>query len=253
MVQFSSDEAKNKSMKERFEYIYKYGNFAVGNLSFPLELGADEKISDRIVKHFGKQLTLEYEPPEHPDDDDKDVYGKVKKNTAYHYANDLSADAGDVIFAPIGGLCKANQRENRGYEYTICTSYNGNNFDYTKDGYLVKISCSSASYISSATPTVVKKGDWLGLVADNIAVNHTAPSSDNDVENEDIFADKLFPCSTLTNYRSIGSNEFTAPSPDGNYIHIEMYKLPCDFTDKSDIEKNVIAPELFFDYSKEEK
>jgi hypothetical protein len=138
MVQFSTDAAKNKSMKERFEYIYKYGNFAVGNLSFPLELNADETISDRIVKHFGKQLVLKYEPPEPSDDTDKDVYGKVKKNTAYHYANDLSADAGDVIFAPIGGLCKASQRENRGYEYTICTSYNGNNFDYTKDGYLVK-------------------------------------------------------------------------------------------------------------------
>ena len=32
---------------------------------------------------------------------------------------------------------------------------------------------------------------------------------------------------------------------------MEMYKLPCDFTKKEEIEKNVMAPELFFDYSKE--
>jgi hypothetical protein len=116
----------------------------------------------------------------------------------------------------------------------------------------VKISCSSASYISSSTPKVVTKGDWLGLVADNIEVNYKTPKSDNDTENEDLFADKLFPCSTSTNYSSIGKNKFEVPKPQQNHIHIEMYKLPCDFTDKADIEKNVLAPELFFDYSKEE-
>lgn len=249
MVRFDADDAKNNLMKEQYEYIYKYGNFAVGNLSFPLELGDDEKIADRIVKHFGKQAALEYHPPE--PDEDKTVYGTVSKSAAYHYANDLSANAGDIIYAPINGLCKAKQRDNRGYEYTICTSYNGNDFDLTKAGYLVKISCSSASYISSAAPKVVKKGDWLGLVADNIEVNYKTPETANDTENEDIFADKLFPCSTLTDYHSIGGDEFAIPEPTGNHIHIEMYKLPCDFTNKADIEKNVLAPELFFDYSKE--
>jgi len=105
MVRFDADDAKNNLMKEQYEYIYKYGNFAVGNLSFPLELGDDEKIADRIVKHFGKQAALEYHPPK--PGEDKTVYGKVSKSAAYHYANDLSAYAGDVIYAPINGLCKA--------------------------------------------------------------------------------------------------------------------------------------------------
>jgi hypothetical protein len=251
MVRFDADDSKNKSMKERYEYVYKYGNFAVGNLSFPLELADGETIADRISKHFGKQLSLEYTPPEPPDDASDKVFGKVTSHATYHYANDLSADSGDVIYAPIGGLCKVKQEESRGYEYTICTSYTGNEFDFSKDGYLVKISCSSASYISSSTPKVVTKGDWLGLVADNIEVNYITPKSDNDMENEDLFADKLFPCSTSTNYSSIGRNKFEVPKPQQNHIHIEMYKLPCDFTDKADIEENVLAPELFFDYSKE--
>ncbi len=89
------------------------------------------------------------------------------------------------------------------------------------------------------------------MVADNIEVNYKTPETANDTENEDIFADRLFPCSTLTDYHSIGGDEFAIPEPTGNYIHIEMYKLPCDFTNKADIEKNVLAPELFFDYSQE--
>jgi len=256
MIEFDSDDLKNANMKERYEYIYRYGNFAVGNLAFPLELQSGEVISDRIAKHFGKQVALEYTPPDRPDDDEDNVYGTVSKKTAYHYAVDLSADNGDIIYCPISGLCKVKQREKRGFEYSICTSYNGNNFDFTnfdftKEGYLVKISCSKAAYIPTAAPKIVKQGDWLGIVGKNMEVNYEIPDMDNDTENEDIFADKLFPCSTLTDYHSIGKKKFEIPETTQDYIHIEMYKLPCDFNDKSDIEKNVLDPELFFDYLKE--
>lgn len=251
IIRFSDDDAENKVMKERFDYTYKYGNFAVSMLSFPLELSSDEKISDRITKHFGKQLSLKYTPPEHPDDSDKDVFGTVSKNETYHYATDISADDGDIIFSPITGLCKVTQRDERGYEYVISTSYTGNDFDFTKSGYLVKISCSSSTFISPGTPTEVTQGNSIGKVAHNTSANYNISPKDNDSENEDIFADKLFPCSASTDYHSIEENEFDIPEPSTDHIHMELYKLPCDFTDANSIEENVLAPELFFDYSNE--
>ena len=194
---------------------------------------------------------MRYTPTNRPDDSDKDVFGTVIKNETYHYATDISADDGDVIFSPITGLCKATQRDERGYEYVISTSYNGNDFDFTKPGYLVKISCSSSSFVGINTPTEVKRGQGLGRVAHNISANYNIPLDKNDTENEDIFADKLFPCSTSTDYHSIEENEFDIPEPSTDHIHMELYKLPCDFTDANSMESNVLAPELFFDYSNE--
>ena len=249
IVRFDNDDAKNKSMKEKFEYTYKYGNFAVANLSFPLDIDDDETIESRISKHFGKQVTLYYTPPERSPD--KTMYGSISKKSKYHLATDLSADAGDMIYAPISGLCKVTQREGRGFEYVISTAYSGNNFDFTKDGYVVKISCSSASFIATSTPTIVHQGDALGKVVHNIWVNNNVPDSNNDTENEDIMANKLFPCCTSTVYHEIGGDEFTVPEAEQDHIHLEMYKLPCDFNDAADMEKNVLAPELFFDYSRE--
>lgn len=251
MVRFSDDDAENNSLKEQFYYTYKYGNFAVGNLDFPLELEDGEKISDRISKHFGKQLYLVYDPPNPPSNPTDDVYGTVKSKTGYHYANDLSADAGDIFYAPIDGLCIVKQRDGRGFEFTISTAYNGNAIDYTKDGYLVKMSCTSSSFIPANTPTIVHKGDALGKVCGNVWVNNNIPDNDNDSENEDIFADKLFPCCTATAYHTIGANEYDVPEPEEDHLHIEMYKLPCDFSNAGSIEDNVLAPELFFDYSNE--
>ena len=251
MVRFSDDDAENNSLKEQFYYTYKYGNFAVGNLDFPLELEDGEKISDRISKHFGKQLYLVYEPPDPPSDSTDDVYGTVKSKAGYHYANDLSADAGDIFYAPIDGLCVVKQRDGRGFEFTVSTAYNDNAIDYTKDGYLVKMSCTSSSFIPANTPTLVHKGDALGKVCGNVWVNNNIPDKDNDSENEDIFADKLFPCCTETTYHTIGANEYEVPEPEEDHLHIEMYKLPCDFSDAGSIEANVLAPELFFDYSNE--
>ena len=250
IVRFDADDAKNTAMKEKFEYTYKYGNFAVANLSFPLDIDDDETIESRISKHFGKQVVLTYTPPER--NPDKTMYGSISKKSKYHLATDLSADSGDVIYAPISGLCKVIRREGRGFEYVISTAYSGNSFDFTKDGYLIKISCSSASFISTSTPTIVHQGDALGKVAHNIWVNTNVPDSDNDTENEDIMANKLFPCCTSTVYHEIGGDEFTVPEAEQDHIHLEMYKLPCDFNDAADIEKNVLAPELFFDYSRED-
>ncbi|MBR1445389.1 MAG: hypothetical protein IJ583_17855 [Firmicutes bacterium] len=251
MIRFDDDDLKNKMEKERYEYIRKYGNFGVANLNFPLALEDDELISDRISKHFGKQLILEYEPPEPPSDSHDRVYGKVTAKAGYHYANDLRAYDGDEIYAPISGLCKVNQRDERGFEFVISTAYNGNTFDFTKEGYLVKISCASTTFIPSDTPTQVSKGRLLGKVAGNVSANYKIPDSENDTDNEDIFADKLFPCCTDTAYSSISDNEYDIPKPNEDHLHIELYKLPCDFTDKGVIEKNMLAPELFFDYSKE--
>ncbi|MBQ8940896.1 MAG: hypothetical protein IJ062_03595 [Firmicutes bacterium] len=251
IVRFDSDDDKNKSMKERFEYTYKYGNFAVANMTFPLELEDDETIESRISKHFGKQVVLTYKPP--TPNENKTVYGTVSKSTKWHLATDLSADDGDIIYAPISGLCKATQRDGRGFEYVISTAYNGSNFDFTKDGYLIKISCSSGSFIAANTPTVVHQGDALGKVAHNIAVNTIVPDKDNDTDNEDILADKLFPCCTSTAYHEIGGDVFDIPEAEQDHIHIEMYKLPCDFSSAADMEKNILAAELFFDYSDEEE
>ena len=251
IVRFDSDDGKNKSMKERFEYTYKYGNFAVANLIFPLELEDDETIESRISKHFGKQVVLTYKPP--TPNENKTVYGTVSKSTKWHMATDLSADSGDIIYAPISGLCKVTQRDGRGFEYVISTAYNGSDFDFTKDGYLIKTSCSSSSFIAVNTPTVVHQGDALGKVAHNIAVNTTVPDKDNDTNSEDILADKLFPCCTNTIYHEIGGDEFTVPEAEQDHIHMELYKLPCDFSSAADMEKNILAPELFFDYSDEEE
>ena len=143
------------------------------------------------------------------------------------------------------------QRDGRGFEFTVSTAYNDNAIDYTKDGYLVKMSCTSSSFIPANTPTLVHKGDALGKVCGNVWVNNYIPDKDNDSENEDIFADKLFPCCTATAYHTIGANEYEVPEPEEDHLHIEMYKLPCDFSNTSSIEDNVLAPELFFDYSNE--
>lgn len=247
-----NDEENNKNLKEQFENVYNYGNIAVANLTFPLELDTDEKIEDRISKHFGTQLALSYEPPT-PIPDEK-AYGTVSAYKAYHYANDLSADKNDKIYAPISGLCKVFQRDERGFEYVISTAYNDNkdDFDFSKDGYLIKISCSSASYLPTSTATMITKGAVIGKVADNISANYKVPDSSNDTNNEDIFANYLFPCSTSTRYSHLSHDVMEEPEPDKNHIHIEMYKLPCDFNDISSIQENVLAPELFFEYPEPE-
>ena len=250
MIRFADDDEENERQKEQFENVYKYGNIAVANLTSPLELDDDEEISDRIVKHFGKQLYLEYEPPDPPSDSHDRVFGSISKHTGYHYAVDLRADSGDIILAPISGLCKAKQRDGRGFEYSICTALNddGTDFDFAKKGYLVKISCSSVSYIPTTTAVNVEKGtSWLGKVSAVQPVNYEIPDMDNDTENEDIFADKLFPCFTGTDFQSIDSNDYDIPSPQYEHIHMEMYSLPCDFNDKNSIEENVLDPELFFE------
>ncbi|HAG04134.1 MAG TPA: hypothetical protein DCG28_01730 [Lachnospiraceae bacterium] len=252
ILKFSTDEAKQKEQKERFYYTYKYGNYAVAALSFPLALQDGETISSRISKHFGEQLSLVYKPP--TPNDKKTVYGKVTGKKATHWATDLSADDGDIIKAPMSGLCIVKQREGRGFEYTISSSYEGNEFKYDGHGYVVKLSCSSGSYIPEGVPTVVTQGQTLGVVANNIEVNNIVPNSENDTENEDIIADCLFPCSTSTTYHNIGGDyfeEYTTPSK--NHLHIELYSLPCDFTDKKSVKENILAPELFFDYSSEEE
>ena len=242
IIRFSDDDDENAKLKEQYRYVCKYGNLAVGNLIFPLELGSDEKISDRIAKHFGKQLVLKYFPPEYDEDDDY-VYGSVSGISGYHYANDLIADEGDNIYAPINGLCKVTNTSDRGYEFVISTSHHGSSFDFSKEGYVVKISCAKTSNIPIGSYVLVRKGDLLGTVAESVTVNYEKP--------DDIFADKLYPCSTGTGYHYLGSNEFDEPDPEYSHIHMEMYQLPCNFSDEADIEKNVLAPELFFDYSNE--
>ncbi len=252
ILKFSTDEAKQKEQKERFYYTYKYGNYAVAALSFPLALQDGETISSRISKHFGEQLSLVYKAP--TPNDNKTVYGKVTGKKTTHWATDLSADDGDIIKAPMSGLCIAKQREGRGFEYTISSSYEGSEFKYDGHGYVVKLSCSSGSYIPEGVPTVVTQGQVLGVVANNIEVNNIVPNSENDTENEDIIADCLFPCSTSTTYHNIGGDyfeEYTTPSK--NHLHIELYSLPCNFADKKSVKENILAPELFFDYSSEEE
>lgn len=251
ILKFSSDDDKQREQKERFNYTYKYGNYAVAALSFPLDLEEDETISSRISKHFGKQLILKYKPP--TPSDKKTVYGTVSSKDGTHWANDLSASDGDVIKAPISGLCIAKQREGRGFEYVISTSYDGTNFKFDDYGYCVKMSCSGASYIRSGVPTLVTQGQALGLVGKNMGVNNTAPSSDNDTENEDLIADLLFPCATATTYHDIDGDYYEEYPPESEaHLHIELYSLPCDFTDENSVKENILAPELFFDYSSEE-
>lgn len=245
MIKFDEDANKNAEMKEQFYNVYKYGNIVIANLQFPLDIGDNEKISDKIIKHFGKQVVLTYTPPER-NDDDNEVYGHLSKTSGYHYANDLLASSDENVYAPISGLCKSVLKSDRGYEITISTAYNGNDINYTEDGYLVKLSCIDSINISENQ--IVKRGDLIGKVGYTslYSVNYKEPSNENE-----IFADKLFPCSTGTAYRELGSNCYNEPTPEYNHLHIEMYKLPCDFSDVADIEKNVLAPELFFDYSKE--
>ncbi len=251
ILKFSSDDDKQREQKERFNYTYKYGNYAVAALSFPLDLEEDETISSRISKHFGKQLILKYKPP--TPSDKKTVYGTVSSKDGTHWANDLSASDGDVIKAPISGLCIAKQREGRGFEYVISTSYDGTNFKFDDYGYCVKMSCSGASYIRSGVPTLVTQGQALGLVGKNMGVNNSTPSSDNDTENEDLIADLLFPCATATTYHDIDGDYFEEYPPESEaHLHIELYSLPCDFTDENSVKENILAPELFFDYSSEE-
>ncbi|MBQ7266154.1 MAG: hypothetical protein IJS61_08655 [Firmicutes bacterium] len=248
MIKFSNDEEKNEEMRKQFYYTYSYGNYELANLQFPLELKDGEKISDRISKHFGAQLVLSYEPPE--PNEKKVVFGKINKSKSYHYAIDLSAEEGDVIYAPIGGLCKATQREGRGFEYVISTAYSGTDFDFTKDGYVCKISCSSASYVGTQ---VVTAGTPLGLVGGDMGVNYYAPSIDNDTESEDLSASAVFPCYTDTTFHTIDGDFFEEhPEASRPHIHIELYKTPCDFTKITDLDANILAPELFFDYSSEE-
>ena len=251
ILRFSNDEDKQRAQKERFYYTYKYGNYAVAALSFPLELGGDEKISDRISKHFGVQLALKYKPP--TANPDKTVYGTVSSKTTTHWANDLSAEAGDIIKAPISGLCVVKQREGRGFEYVISSSYEGTDFKFDGYGYCVKMSCSGSTFLSPGVPTIVTQGQALGKVAGNIPVNYETPSEDNDTENEDIIADVLFPCCTATTFSEIGGDFFDEYPPESEaHLHIELYALPCDFGDKDSIKENILAPELFFDYSSEE-
>ena len=244
------DDAKNKEMKEQFINVYNYGNMLVANLSFPLELADDEKPSDRIAKHFGEQVILKYEPPE-LDDDGEDVYGKIKSESAYHYATDLRADDGEPIYAPITGYCKCTQREGRAFEYVISTSYNDTGFDFSQTGYVVKISGSGNTCVPTASPRVVQAGEIIGYTASNVSVNYNIPDKDNDTENEDLYANRLFPCFTGTDFRDIDANDQDVPPVEKPHIHMEMYHLPCDFSDYDSIEENVLAPELFFDYSKE--
>ena len=246
MVLFSDDATENKKLKEQFNYICKYGNVAVANLKYPLKLGSGEKISDKIVKHFGKQLVIKYKPPQESESG-SDVYGSISKTYGYHYANDLIGNAGDIIYAPISGLCTVSAESGRGYEFQISTAYSDNDFDYSKKGYVVKISCAGSTNIAVGTKKVVHKGDAIGTLgnADNMSVNYSIPS-------DCIFASKLYPCNTGTRYSDIGANEFDEPSTQYDHLHIEMYKLPCDFNNVADIEKNVLAPELFFDYTNED-
>lgn len=225
-------EPLTESEKDLWLNIYNYGNITVANLKYPLDGDID------IVKHFGKQLCLKYTPPD--EDDENDMYGTVTSFKGYHYANDLKAAAGDIIYAPIDGLCKITRRDGRGFEYVISTSYNGSNIDTTQDGFLVKISCSSNKYISDSC--MVTKGQELGEVAADCQVNKSIPISSDDNENEDLFAEYLFPCCTGTKYHMDTENT------EYNYLHIEYYKLPCDFNDINSIKENVLAPELFFTY-----
>ena len=251
IIRFSNDEDEQKAQKERFNYTYKYGNYAVAALSFPLELDGDEKISDRISKHFGEQLTLKYNPP--TPNENKTVYGSISSRKSTHLANDLSAESGDIIKAPISGLCVVKQREGRGFEYVISSSYESTDFKFDGYGYCVKMSCSGSSFITPGVPTIVTQGQALGKVAGNMPVNYEIPSADNDTENEDIIADVLFPCCTATTFSEIGGDFFDEYPPESEaHLHIELYSLPCDFSDKDSIKENILAPELFFDYSSEE-
>ena len=248
-----SDTEKNQSDLELYQYIKIFGNSACANLESPITLDDDEKVQERIVKHYGKQKVITYIPAVERPNSDKTQYGQIHHSgNKEHYAIDLLANPGDKIIAPISGLCKINQREERGFEYVISTSYDGNNFDFTKEGYLIKISCSSASYKAINTPFMVTTGEWLGVPEENTKANYNVPRSDNDVENEDIFASYLFPCCTGTDYSSVGGDGYEQPDPQYAHIHMEMYKLPCDFNNVSSIKENVLNPELFFKIEEEE-
>ena len=204
-----------------------------------------------ISKHFGVQLALKYRPP--TANPDKTVYGTVSSKKTTHWANDLSAEAGDIIKAPMSGLCIVKQREGRGFEYVISSSYEGTDFKFDGYGYCVKMSCSGSTFLSPGVPTIVTQGQALGKVAGNMPVNYEIPSAENDSENEDIIADVLFPCCTATTFSEIGGDFFDEYPPESEaHLHIELYALPCDFSDKDSIKENILAPELFFDYSSEE-
>ena len=115
------------------------------------------------------------------------------------------------------------------------------------------MSCSGSTFLSLGVPTIITQGQALGKVAGNMPVNYEIPSADNDTENEDIIADVLFPCCTATTFSEIDGDSFDEYPPESEaHLHIELYSLPCDFSDKDSIKENILAPELFFDYSSEE-
>lgn len=218
---------------ERFENLCIYGNSQQSVLSYPLEGDIDDM---NIVKHFGKQMYLTFTPAS-----DNEHYPSVSSTSGEHDAIDIAANSGDIIKSPISGYCKVGQQELRGFEYVISTS---KDFEAGTSGYLCRISCSSSSFIPTNTVTAVKAGDSLGKVAGICGVNTKKPT----VAGTDIFADYLYPCSTNTEYYTSDSLGDTTVSYSGEYIHLELYKLPCDFTSKTDMADNVLAPELFFKY-----
>lgn len=213
--------------KERFENICKYGNAELAIMQYPLDGDID------IAKHFGKQCFLKFNPAA-----DAEAYPSVTKATAYHYAVDLNTDEGDIIQAPFSGFCKVSQKEKRGFEYVISTNPDFESGGY---GYLCRISCSGASYIPIGTTQTIVAGQALGTVSRIQGINTDRPT-------DTALASKLYPCSTNTDYHSCDNQGCTEPNFTGEYVHLELYKLPCDFTSATDMEKNVLAPELFFIY-----
>ncbi len=215
--------------KERFENICKYGNSELAVLSYPLDGDID------IAKHFGEQLYLKFNPAS-----DDESYPSVSKATGKHYAVDLNATTGDIIKSPLSGYCRVAQQDRRGFEFVISTNPD---FETGEYGYICKISCASTSFIPTNTVVKINAGDSLGRVAAIQPINYATPTNDTDV-----FADSLYPCGTNTDYHSCDGQGCTEAEYTGEYVHLELYKLPCDFTSSSDMEKNVLAPELFFIY-----
>lgn len=215
--------------KERFESICKYGNSELAIMSYPLDGDID------IAKHFGEQIYLKFNAAT-----DAESYPSVSKATGKHYAVDLNAGKDDIIKSPLSGYCKVTQQDKRGFEFVISTHPD---FETGEYGYICKISCAASPIIPTNAVVKVNAGDSLGRVADILPINYEKPTAETDV-----FADKLYPCGTNTNYHSCDSQGCTEADYTGEYVHLELYKLPCDFTSASDMEKNVLAPELFFIY-----
>ena len=215
--------------KERFEYICKYGNIELAVLNYPLDGDID------IAKHFGEQKYLKFTSA-----NDSESYPSVSAANGKHYAVDLNATAGDIIKSPFKGYCKVIQQDKRGFEFVISTN---SNFELGDKGFLCRISCASASYIPTNTIIEVEAGQSLGVVSSIQGINTEKPTGATDV-----FADKLYPCGTNTDYHNCDSQGCMDATYTGEYVHLELYKLPCDFTSAADMEKNVLAPELCFIY-----